>query len=430
MRSLRTCFQFSTILSIICVIFYFKSVNKHDNHICGRYPSRRSLAIDQTIWQHFIMPQGVVKLLNAYLDTRLNQSVVRVNVNGIRLDVKNHTIYCQFWIEGADSPVITYATDFVPIHRASTGWTKHNNPYLITCPLPVHLDRLPKEVSLTTEPCEFARNLLRIIDEQPVDGVKKSFGVCSKILLFEDREFAFKFIEWVHMLRILGAEKIYFYGAEFHPDMEIVFDYFKKKNFIEKWQFFSPSDFHYTTKRGSSKSFVERNFLTDCFHRIRNFYEYVVILDPDEVIMPVSETDKNWFDLFEHFKALPKRDSYSSTNIYYPNLNAEPFADIPAHFYLLQHVQRSQNFSHESYPKSFISTERVFTVWQHYAFHCIDVDPCNNWRIPTSLSQTNHYRIAVPDARDNVTIIDKIIWRYKDALIKAVRDTLDSINFK
>jgi hypothetical protein len=112
--------------------------------------------------------------------------------------------------------------------------------YLVTCPIEFK-NRLPTAVSLTAKTCDFAENKIAIIDNQPIDGVKKSFGVCCKYLFFEDRKEVIRFIEWVELLRILGAEKIMLFNKHVHPEHFKIMNYYKEKGIIDFYDYLDPS---------------------------------------------------------------------------------------------------------------------------------------------------------------------------------------------
>jgi hypothetical protein len=81
---------------------------------CGRFPEKDHINVDNVIWKILELQNGFVKILNAYLDLRQEQSIVRVNVNSIDLEIERDQIYCQFWFEGSESsePQVTLATEF------------------------------------------------------------------------------------------------------------------------------------------------------------------------------------------------------------------------------------------------------------------------------------------------------------------------------
>jgi hypothetical protein len=396
---------------------------------CGRYPEEQHILIDNVVWQALELPNGFVKLLNAYLDTRHNKSVVRINVNGIELKNESDTIFCQFWFDGSTHPYVVKPSAIDLMWEWGYG-DNDKVPYLITCPLNF-VDTFPRSVSLTANPCDNAENNLMIIDEKPIDDVKKKFGVCGKQIDFEDRDFGIKFIEWLHMMRILGADKIYFHNRYVHQDFYGVLQYLEEQNYITMWPYLEPSGVDIQNRNSFQSYFLEMNTLNDCFYRLRNSYEYIVILDTDEVIMPAVVTDRNWADMLNNnFNLTIKRDGFTAQNLYYPNIGAEPFAGIPKYHYMLQHVQRSVNFSvWDEASKTIFVPDEILVVHNHRPLMCIDGAPCENEEMPTNISHSNHYRDHVDEPMFEETTEDKMIWRFKDELIKAVHKTLLATGF-
>ena len=98
------------------------------------------------------------------------------------------------------------------------------NAYMLSCPaLEAREDRLPVSVSLVQTVCQQGvkpTNNLRIFNRQRDGGVKKGIAVCSKALalsLLEDN--SKRFIEWIELLRALGAEKIGIGVISAHPNL-------------------------------------------------------------------------------------------------------------------------------------------------------------------------------------------------------------------
>jgi hypothetical protein len=97
-----------------------KKTSKHEN-ICGRYPSYEHVTVDNLYWQVLSHSKGLVSILNAYLDTRQNKSVVRINV--ISKYVNNSdTFFCQFWFKDSKIPSIAKATDVLLMWGKFVWW--------------------------------------------------------------------------------------------------------------------------------------------------------------------------------------------------------------------------------------------------------------------------------------------------------------------
>lgn len=213
-------------------------------------------------------------------------------------------------------------------------------PFLVTCPIDFK-HKIPKAVSLTAKTCDNAENKLEIIDNKPLNGVKKGFGVCSKSLSFDKNEFVIRFIEWVHMLRILGADKITIYNRYVHPELYKIMNYFHEKNFIDVKQFLEPSGVKTSTSNSQPTNMLEVMQHTDCFYRTRNLYDFIAVMDIDEVIVPMKSEDKTWHDLVKSFDLSKGTVSFLSLNAIIPKFetNNQPYPEIPAHNYMLQHTQ-------------------------------------------------------------------------------------------
>jgi hypothetical protein len=79
---------------------------------CGHFLNESEIIRDSEYWQEMKTSNGTVKLFNAYLDTRMDKTFVRVNVNSVDLNITNDTIFCQFWFEGQSKARVVKAQNF------------------------------------------------------------------------------------------------------------------------------------------------------------------------------------------------------------------------------------------------------------------------------------------------------------------------------
>lgn len=303
-------------------------------------------------------------------------------------------------------------------------------PYLITCPIEFN-GKLPTSVSLTSQPCEVAENNLMIIDNQPINGIKKRFGVCTKQIFLDNRNFTPKLVEWIELLRILGAAKIHIIVKYVHPEMKAFLDFYEEKGIVEVFPFLEPSGVSTSKMRSNQSRLLQKNMMNDCFYRVRNLYELLVFLDPDEVIIPVMESDKTWDDMLRHVDLDSRKCSYASQNIYYPDKGANFYHDIPKYNYMLQHVERSVNGSKFGDAiKSFFVPDKIVVVHNHHALFSwySGLKRSRLGYFPANVSQLSHYRDVVGKAFKE-TRLDTTIWKFKDKLVSAMNQTLNEVKF-
>jgi hypothetical protein len=99
---------------------------------------------------------------------------------------------------------------------------------------------------------------------------------------------------------------------------------------------------------------IEIMLLNDCLYRNLNQYKYIIVIDTDEIIMPVSANITNFHDLIV---SLDPDESFD--NFYFPYalfLSNQTDSAIPDQFYMLQHVKVRIRDSIESL------TTHVFTA--------------------------------------------------------------------
>jgi len=178
----------------------------------------------------------------------------------------------------------------------------------------------------------------------------------------------------------------------------------------------------------------------DCFYRNIYRYEYVGLLDIDEVIMPVKKN--SWAKMLEDAVAdMHRTDNKSISSFVFRNvfflddmLPAEEaaegyFKDIPRYHHMLQHVYRSTNET--KMIKGLHNTEEVLTLHNHFPLSCIR--GCRAHRVNNTKAQMQHYRgDCYPSAKRSGkcaeikadTVRDDNIWRFQDELVSRTAQVL------
>ena len=289
--------------------------------------------------------------------------------------------------------------------------------YFINCQFNATEERkTPVSVSLTTSPCDFAENLLEIVKNQPENGIKKKFGVCVKFTCFDKRDFMIKFVEWVHLLRVLGVDKIHMYNRYVHADTYKAMKYFESLDWLEVREFLEPFEvpFKHPTDDGrASKRAVEIMTINDCIYRNRELYEYILVVDPDEIPIPRRPNETTLYDFLKVFEDKNIYDSYSFHCVTYPDLNFKAVSDVPEYHYMLQHIRRSKEFMrYHNFERMYLGkalysmdNDEIISVNHHGTQLCHN-RPCEILNVPEEAWQMSHYRDSIKEPSDSVTIED------------------------
>jgi len=426
----------------------------YKNETCARLPSIYELEFNNVYWQTLHTTNGTFQLFGAYYDVRKTSRIgpaVRIlgMINRIEPTVKT---YCQFWFDNVNAPVLVKTMEYKYIWYKKWGNYKQGiyQPYLIACQIPQkYHGKIPVSVSMVEQPCDTATNNVKIFFDKPAK--KKGFAVCVKGLDFLHEDLSVRLVEWIELLNILGAEKIFFYELQIHPNISKVLRYYEEKDKVSVTPLTLPGgqpnipgfQHMYLVKKVNHKRQNELIPYNDCLYKNLYTYEYIALLDIDEVIMPVKT--KDWRQLMD--VVIPKslkiknesRASYNVRNVYFLDDLSHAhgwFKTIPKYMHMLQHVYRSKNFTKPNhYIKCFHNPERALTLHNHFPLSCLGAS-CTSYPIDQNDAQLQHYRAdcvrtlksSCTEYRSN-SIKDTTIWRYKDQLIARTTDTLRRLGF-
>ena len=296
-------------------------------------------------------------------------------------------LYCQFWYK-EDPFFITK-----PAHKNffQRNFQNQLNPVLLNCILPGNPPRrVPAAVTVSFGNCTGSNNLLKIHDDS--QSKKSGIGVCvSRVTHFTDKSVSL--IEWLEMLRILGANKVYIYTFYIHPNISKVLDYYSDLGFVEVtrmsaiggksqdgglFYWYNQNDYYFDSRN-------EKVDYNDCFFKYMYRHRFLTILDIDEIIVP-SNT-RNWAEMLQ---TIPK--THTSTLKFKSSLfplDQPLISKLDKGFLeMVPHVYGTSGLDHVH--KSFFNTDNVIQVGNHKPQKCIK--RCKAQSVDIKYGKVHHYR--------------------------------------
>ncbi|XP_037931752.1 uncharacterized protein LOC119666542 [Teleopsis dalmanni] len=421
---------------------------KPDNSTCAKYATPFEITYYNTYWQTYKTANLTFQIFGAYYDIRpelVNGPVVRILVMVDQIDLDFPSSYCQLWFEGQNDAVIVNVTDYRPIWNPEWYKAKHIYfPHLLTCILPVlNGNAVPKAVSLVDTKCSKASNTITIYyDPLPKDKVRNGFAVCVKNLFFPIVDHSARVVEWLELLRLLGVTKVYMYDLYSHPNLTKVLNYYEEDGFVEVTPIThangEPQFPHYYHLAWSitklSNILHELIAYNDCFYKHMYRYDYIALIDTDEVLMPLDPLS-NWHDIVEVVRSAEEKNRHNFTNICFRNVYFPEYSNlgrytrtIPEYFYMLQHVKRvEKHLDPRLAIKCLHDTQKVVTLHNHMSRSCFH--NCSRVNIDIKNGQLHHYR--EPDIKKTLDtpVVDTSIWRFKKQLIKRSMRVFQKLKF-
>lgn len=340
-----------------------------------------------------------------------------------------------------------------------------------------HQRKSPSELSLDCQATLPITNNLPVFNQRP--AVKQRFAVCVKGLDFPHEDVSVRLVEWIELLNLLGAGKIFLYELDVHENISKVLDYYQKRGMVELSPLTLPGDqpnlpeyqHLYLKSKLTAKRQNELIPYNDCLYRNLNSYQYLALLDIDEIIMPLKH--HNWIDLMDQVESWSlaeqnySRASYNVRNVYFFDDLAGPLGTtsakpgpqqsdnedpspaplgvdwaeleagergIPPYLHMMQHVYRSKNYTKPGqYVKCFHNTDRVVSLHNHFPMNCFG--QCTTYSIPVHLAHLQHYRKdCVGPLKQSCksdfrvfTQRDTTIWKYKQQMIRRTTRVLNHL---
>ncbi|XP_065340740.1 uncharacterized protein LOC135940028 [Cloeon dipterum] len=427
------------------------------NDTCAHYVNPYGVKYNNIMWQVQKMPRETYHLFNAYFDNRTvltgGGSFVRILAIIDKRDPSSKS-FCQLWFTDKPEPTISDVSETEYLWYKDWGNDDSPyQPYMFSCAVPASLGMVPESISLVANPCDNATNNLRVIDNRAPLGKKLNFAVCVKAMNFKHQPFvSIRLVEWIEMHKILGADKIYIYELQVHPNTTRVLDYYKAQGLVEVTKLALPGsapnipdlmELYLSERTFDIQCPLELIQYTDCLLKNMNLFQFIVAVDIDEVILPLKVD--NWYDLI-YKVAIPKNKqraegiaSFVARNVHFMD-DTDEYQDwtqgIPKYMHMLQNVHR--NVSHTRIGeaiKCFHNTDYVLALHNHYARLCLGSgDYCPDVDFDLEDAHMQHYCLGRKKSecqwmRGKDLVVDTSIWRFKDKLIPATQKVLRTIGF-
>jgi hypothetical protein len=264
---------------------------------------------------------------------------------------------------------------------------------------------------------------------------KGKFFVCSRPLYGTFSKETIRYlVEWVEMHKLLGIDVIYIYNSSLTltPEVEQFFNFYKEEGTMFMKDYISP------LHNKINKSDIETEFiysvysdpaaLNDCFFEHMNMYEYMIVVDTDEIIIPVKHDD--YFALFDELFLNGTSKSYygKASSIY------NTWAFFLDDFNSMDSISKVTSYrKYAPVPlargKSFTSTKYCSYAGQHAC--AIESSIHREVKTPYDLVKTHHFRNKCKHENGcNSEIFENAdyILRYKDRLVNRISEVFKVLN--
>ncbi|XP_065334899.1 uncharacterized protein LOC135936127 [Cloeon dipterum] len=405
------------------------------NTSCALYVTPLEISFNNLYWQVQQTVDANLYFFGAYYDIRpLDGPVVRILATVDSRQAEKKSLFCQIWFVET-TPSFSQVSFHYLGNENWVGKDVRMQPYMLTCKLPAN-GEIPKSVSIVADRCDNATNNLKVIYNQlPREEKKKAFAVCAKTLFFENRDESFptRLVQWMEMLRILGASNISFYTFQVGEDVKRVLNYYQDTGFAIIFPITMPGSIVnvpelleiYLRKHQREREAQQLIHYNDCLYRNMYLFDYIVPLDVEELIVPVSTN--SWHELFA-LKTISDASNKSSAflthnkNVLYlleeKNASNESLRDFPR----LRNEERNAMAEF----KSFQNTKKVVLMREQEPKECFGA--CEMYVFRPEEARLQRYKRSLSSKANNVKT-DKTLGKFKHELIENTNKVLKNVGF-
>nr|XP_020656565.1 uncharacterized protein LOC110082930 [Pogona vitticeps] len=280
---------------------------------------------------------------------------------------------------------------------------------------------------------DFALIPLFEIKNRNAESSSLEFTVCISTM-FGDYNNILQFIQSIEMYKILGAQKVIIYKTRCSPLMEKVLRYYVSEGTIEivPWPidlYLKPSSYwHHSMDAKDIGYYGQIAALNDCIYHNMYRSKYVLLIDADEIILPVKDAD--WKSLMQRLqKKNPGTGVFLFENHVFRNnvfdlngpFNFSSWSGVPG-VNVFRHIFKEPNRKGDfNNKKMVVDPRKVIQTSVHSVLNMYG----DTVEVPSDIAFLFHCRIPErKDLTDESLIRDPILWKYNTSLIANINHVL------
>lgn len=384
-------------------------------------------------WFNFSVPSYRFYAYSAIIDDRsslMSDPVIRVIAVALKPEKEaeeaNLKFYCVLHYDPPNENVYV-AMEKTP-RPIGHGWIVNNEwlrEYIFTCP--IFKDQVPKAIAFVAHPGDIVASCMPVeVPEKPKK--KEDLAVCVQVA-FEKLD-SYRVVEWLELLWLLGVRLVGIHNLSL-DDMSIgILDQYVKDGFVELRKTNYIAD-------GPQQHLLHGSpVINDCIYRNMHKFNYIMVIDFDEFIMPRNETTIP--QLIDRLKVDYSKMQFPPIN--YVFYNVYFFLDLPPDTFespyltFLRYRNRVAVSPYGHAVKSIVHTGACIAMHNHY---CWTVTPQYTDRgfpqvVEPTIAVSQHYKkchfneTECYELKAKFTIDDGIL-RFKKELKARVEDKIHAI---
>ncbi|KAK0055786.1 anaphase-promoting complex subunit cdh1 [Biomphalaria pfeifferi] len=265
------------------------------------------------------------------------------------------------------------------------------------------------------------RDVMKII-YPPRQGA--TVGLCLKISY--DHIDPQMMVEWFEYQRLMNVTKVFTYTFDLDKPAMRVFEFYQKLGFLEM-QSINPAKSKFGPKRGYKRPRFEQQAwvdevmaANDCKHRMSG-YDYVIVMDIDEYIVPHPPL-KSYYDILKEASKLKPNAGAFGFDSHVVMLDWGATRKSPLN--IMRYVTRTTKANYDGVDRNSRWAFMPMRIYYAKNNQVIVRNPYTDYFIPHSMYTLLHYRFCKKTwtgCRDRERTRDDIILPYENILVQNMR---------